>query len=283
MGVLFDTGNGKQEVKVFIHRPLGIQFSSTMPVVVKRLQQGSQARQLGVQVGWEVKAINGTPLAKSSVCQAFATLTEPTVAFRRCMPVRDRPLDKQSVAKLSTKLKEIKKTEVVAALKQYGFVAQTSKLWGSTGPLPELHLDMVGSSREISTSKRHTWYSMFCKVITGEGFSTRCWVVERRLAHIRALLHDPVKQELGEDYVQYFGKARFAHHGKPPGTTARVESWLAALSKAIHYRSLSPALVASILRFLEAPVLDEDAGRAMSEGEIVPSNVFIAKALNYLR
>merc|ERR1712008_136288 len=98
------------------------------------------------------------------------------------------------------------------------------------------------------------------------GSSIRRWVVERRLAHIRALLHDPVKRELGKEYDFHFRGAHFAHHGGPPGTTARMEAWLGALSRAIHAGELSPALVASILRFLEAPRLDEDAGQAISQG-----------------
>merc|ERR1711874_61456 len=49
--------------------------------------------------------------------------------------------------------------------------------------------------------------------------------------------------------------AHFAKRGGPRGTTKRLELWLAALAKVINKRSVSPALVALALRFLEAPEL----------------------------
>jgi len=75
-----------------------------------------------------------------------------------------------------------------------------------------------------------------------------------------------VKQELEEEYLHHFQTARFARRGGPPGTTAKIEAWLAALSKVINSGKLSPALVASILCFLEAPLLQEGVEQAIPEG-----------------
>eukprot|EP00419_Tripos_fusus_P005889 CAMPEP_0172685126 /NCGR_PEP_ID=MMETSP1074-20121228/20029_1 /TAXON_ID=2916 /ORGANISM="Ceratium fusus, Strain PA161109" /LENGTH=45 /DNA_ID= /DNA_START= /DNA_END= /DNA_ORIENTATION= len=44
--VVFGTTNGKEEIKVFTYLPLGLQFRPKMPVVIKRIQAGSQAEEL---------------------------------------------------------------------------------------------------------------------------------------------------------------------------------------------------------------------------------------------
>jgi len=272
--IVFGTADGREEARLFSHQPLGIQFGNSMPIVVKSVHLGGQAQQLGIQRSWKVHSINGLSLATMSFCEAVKTLAGPVTALPCCMLVRDPPFHATSVAEFSAKFKSvIKKTQVVSVLKQYGFVAQTSKLWGDTGPLPELKLGIVDGHRDVCSPTYHTWYSLVGKIIVGEVAFKRCWMVERRLAHVRAMLHDPVKQELGKDYVQYFGKARFAHHGGPPGTTVRMDSWLAALSNAICCRALSPKLVAFILIFLEAPLLDEDAGKVRMTDMPLSANV----------
>eukprot|EP00419_Tripos_fusus_P011064 CAMPEP_0172666238 /NCGR_PEP_ID=MMETSP1074-20121228/7690_1 /TAXON_ID=2916 /ORGANISM="Ceratium fusus, Strain PA161109" /LENGTH=381 /DNA_ID=CAMNT_0013482603 /DNA_START=1 /DNA_END=1146 /DNA_ORIENTATION=+ len=267
--LVFGTGNGERETKIFTHKPLGIQLGSKMPIVIKRLRLGSQAQQLGVKLGWQVHSINGTPLANMSFSEAITTLIESSASLRCFMLVRDPPLDAQSVARLRTKLGSTEAAAVVPVLQQYGFMAKHSKSWGTSGELPQLHLGMVDGHREISNPMHHTWYSIMGKLIVGRESPTRRWIVERRLAHVRALLYEPVKRELGIKYGHFFGKTPFAHHGRPPGTTARMASWLAALSKTIYCKALSPTLVASILRFLEAPLLDEDAGQTFSEAGVL--------------
>jgi len=265
--VIFCTRNGNEETKVFTERPLGMQFPNRMPIVIRRIREGSQAQQLGVEVGWTMHSVGCTPLAGMTISQACTMLRESSGPLPCCMLVRQPPLDAQSVPRLSAKLQSIGENEVVPFLKRLGFMASTANSWNTRVDQPKLHLGMVNGCRVISNPQHHTWYAIAGRVDAGEASSTRHWLVERRLAHIRALLHDPVKQQLGKAYTYYFEKARFAHHGAPPGTAMRIASWLAALSEAINIMALAPALVASILRFLEAPLLDENAGQAFSEGE----------------
>jgi len=179
----------------------------------------------------------------------------------RHMLVRKCPLEAKSTEQLSSKLKRVEEAEVVPFLQQFGFVAQNADAWGEKAQRPQLVLGVIDGHREKG---HHTWYAIIGKVQVAPGTtsSTRRWEVERRLAHMRALLHDPVKQELGKKYDFHFKGAHFPHHGGPSGTTARMEAWLGALSRTIHAGKLSPILVASVLSFLEVPQLDEDAGQA---------------------
>jgi len=220
-----------------------------------------------VQLGWEVLSLNGNSLAGMTFQDAYDIFVTSADSLPRCMLVRRCPLGAKSTQQLASKLKRVDEAEVVPFLLQFGFVALSADAWGDKAQRPELRLGVIDGHREKG-HPRHTWYSIIGKVqvTPGETSSTRRWVVERRLAHIRALLHDPVKRELGKEYDFHFKGGHFAHHGGPPGTTARMEAWLGALSRAIHAGELSPAIVASILRFLEAPQLDEDAGQAVSEG-----------------
>merc|ERR1712118_43560 len=95
----------------------------------------------------------------------------------------------------------------------------------------------------------HTWYEIQCHLAPG----CRHWTVHRRLSHIRRFLHDPVKSALGDCYPKWFDResARFASHGGPSGTTARLRNWLAALVANINNGNASPKLVALTLRFTE--------------------------------
>lgn len=265
--VVFRTKAGEQEAKVFTRQPLGMEFRRNMPIVINRLRGEGQADQLGVQLGWEVLSINGNSLAGMTFQDAYDIFVASADALPRCMLVRKCPLDSKSTDQLSAKLKRVEEAEVVPFLEQFGFVALSADAWGDKAQRPDLVLGVIDGHREKGHPS-HTWYAIIGKVqvTPGETTSTRRWVVERRLAHIRALLHDPVKRELGKEYDFHFKGAHFAHHGGPPGTTARMEAWLGALARAIHAGEVSPALVASILRFLEAPRLDEDAGQAIAEG-----------------
>jgi len=259
--VVFCTNSGKEETKVFTEQPFGMLFPDRMPIIIKRIRPGSPAEQLGVELGWTIQSIGCTHLAGKTIKEACDALREATRALHCCMLVRKPPLDAQSVTRLSAKFKSVGEADAVPILKRYGYVALTAKSWEMSVEQPELHLGMVDGYRVISTPEHHTWYAISGTVTAGKSSATRQWLVERRLAHIRTLLHDPVKQGLGKAYSQHFAKARFAHHGALPGTAMRLASWLAALSKAINSKALPPALVASILVFLEAPLLDENAGQ----------------------
>jgi len=223
LSMVFDTGSGKQETRVFTEQPLGLQFRSQMPITIKRIREGSQAEQLEVQLGWEVHSIGNKPLEGLTIAQASTLLRQGMAPLRRCMVIRRVPLDALSVADLSYKLKGITQAQVVPYLKQFGYNAQSARSWEPDAEHPELRLGMIDGHRKHGKCK-HTWYVLVGKMVATEVSSTHLWQVERRLAHIRAFLHDSVKQELGNAYNFYFETAHFAHFGGPPGTTARIGS-----------------------------------------------------------
>jgi len=263
--IVFRTTTGEEEARVFTQQPLGMEFRISVPIVINNVCGESQADQLGVQLGWEILSINGRALAETTFHDAYDILVRAAATLPRCMFIRRCPLEAKSTEQLSSKLKRVEEAEVVQFLQQFGFVALSADAWGEKAHRPELVFGIMDGHHEKG---RHTWYAIIGKVqiTSGTASSTRRWEVERRLAHIRALLHDPVKRELGKEYDFHFKGAHFPHHGGPSGTTARMEAWLGALSRAIYMGELSPALVASILSFLEAPQLDEDTAQAISEG-----------------
>jgi len=223
LSLVFDTGNGKQETRVFTEQPLGLQFRSKMPITIKRFREGSQAEELEVQLGWQVHSIGNKPLEGLTMAQAANLLRQGMAPLRQCMVIRRVPLDTPSVADLSDKLKGISQSEVVPYLKRFGYNAQSARSWEPDAEHPELRLGMIDGHRKHGKCK-HTWYVLVGKMVATEVSSTHLWQVERRLAHIRAFLHDSVKQELGNAYNFYFETAHFAHFGGPPGTTARIGS-----------------------------------------------------------
>jgi len=262
-----------QETMTFTEQPLGLQFRSKMPMVISKIQEGTQASQLGVMPGWTVHSINGKLVAGLTMFQAYNTLVQLSAPLRLCMLVRTTPLDAISVEELADKLKSAEEVPVVVFLKRHGFLAESATSWENNVERPVLQVEIDGH-REMGIAALHTWYTIVGKVITGEATSTRRWTVERRLAHVRALLHDPVKQELGDNYDDHFQCAPFALYGGLPGSTARMQSWLAALSKAIQAGAVSPALVVSILQFLEAPSLSEHRRQLVfPRAEPIPATV----------
>jgi len=172
---------------------------------------------------------------------------------------RDCPLSKTWVKNLKDAVGPIDLEEVPTYLKRYGFMTFSASKWPEATPnmKPMLTLGVIKGHREAGNPVLHTWYALRAR-ISMEGAKTWRWQVERRLEHLRKMLHDPVKLELAKTYDLHFGTARFAKHGGPPGTTARLEGWLAALAKVINEGSCSPQLVALTLRFLEAPEICPD-------------------------
>jgi len=223
LSLVFDTGNGKQETRVFTEQPLGLQFRSRMPITIKGFREGSEAEQLEVQLGWQVHSVGNKPLQGLTLAQASKLLRQGMAPLRQCMVIHRVPWETPSVADLSHKLKGISQSEVVPYLKRFGYNAQSARSWEPDAEHPELRLGMIDGHRKHGKCK-HTWYVLVGKMVATEVSSTHLWQVERRLAHIRAFLHDSVKQELGNAYNFYFETAHFAHFGGPPGTTARIGS-----------------------------------------------------------
>jgi len=260
--VTFVTAQGLKETKVFTRQPLGMQLRSTTPMVIKGIQKGSPADHLGVKVGWRLHAIAGDPMAGKNIYESYRTLVLSSAPLRRCMLVRPTPLKTASAGMLATKLKSDADVDVAQFLSKFGFVPPDAQSWGDHTSPPELRFTIDGH-REMGTPIYHTWYAIVGKLMAGQS-SARSWMVERRLVHVRSMLYEPLRREWGEqEYGRYFKDRPFPRRGAPPGTTARLQSWLTALSEAISFGAISPAFTASIFRFLEAPTLHEDAGQSV--------------------
>mmetsp|Transcript_7877 Transcript_7877/g.17361 ORF Transcript_7877/g.17361 Transcript_7877/m.17361 type:complete len:314 (-) Transcript_7877:100-1041(-) len=147
---------------------------------------------------------------------------------------------------------------IPAYLEVYGYEAQNAASWktapGATGvggegtQPPRLELSVAGHE-EI---EGHTRYTVLCS-LRGPCVSRLEWKVLRRLQELREDLHDSIKLQFGENYNELFQDSHFAHHGGVPGTTSRLRSWLSALAKHINSGQATPAIVARVLHYLEAP------------------------------
>mmetsp|Transcript_53804 Transcript_53804/g.125782 ORF Transcript_53804/g.125782 Transcript_53804/m.125782 type:complete len:309 (-) Transcript_53804:80-1006(-) len=147
---------------------------------------------------------------------------------------------------------------IPAYLEAYGYEAQSASTWrtapgavgigGETSQPPRLELSVSGHE-EIDG---HTRYTVLCS-LRGPCVSRLDWQVLRRLQELRENLHDSVKTQLAESYNELFQDSHFAHHGGVPGTTTRLRTWLTALATCINSGSATPAIVARVLHYLEAP------------------------------
>jgi len=265
--VTFVTAFGCKVTKVFTRRPLGMRFLSRMPIVIKGIQNGSPADQLGVKVGWQLHAIAGKPMTGKDIALFYRALVVSSAPLRSCMVVRPTPLKTASTELLAIQLKSHGDDDVVTLLSKFGFAPQDAQSWGGNTSPPELRFTTDGH-REMG-KPGHTWYAIVGKIIEGQS-SARSWMVERRLVHVRSMLYEPLRREWGDKkYSRYFKNRPFPRRGAPPGTTARLQSWLNAMSEAISFGATSPAFIASIFRFLEAPTLCEDAGQSMSDNAAI--------------
>lgn len=141
--------------------------------------------------------------------------------------------------------------EVPSYVQPYGYTALGPLQWQelTTGAArPTLSLKIVGHT-EIED---HTFYQVKCGLEAPPNLSLK-WRVARRLVHLREGLHDVLQGSLGEGYDAVFGEARFARRGGPPGTSARLEAWLDKLADHVNDGRASPATVALVLNFCEAP------------------------------
>mmetsp|Transcript_16249 Transcript_16249/g.30371 ORF Transcript_16249/g.30371 Transcript_16249/m.30371 type:complete len:265 (-) Transcript_16249:81-875(-) len=161
---------------------------------------------------------------------------------------------------------------VAPYLEAYGYQAADANAWqvppcadGSAERGTQLELGVVGHT-EVDG---HTWYTIVCSLAFGKDRGSLDWRVHRRLVQLREYLHAHVKTEMGEDtYQKHFADAHFARSGGLPGTTARLHTWCGALTACINTGRASPAVVALVLHFFEAPERDLDKCETMDDGDI---------------
>jgi len=154
-------------------------------------------------------------------------------------------------------------SDVPAFLRKYGLQASTAMDW--RGAPPELSLEVSGHT----VAGGHTVYQVECALgragsrpPAGAGPSASSsaaacrplsWTVARRLADLRAGLHDPVRKALGSSYGTYFCGVHFAHRLRPSGTTSRLDAWCRRLAYCVNSKLVPPAVAAETLRVLGAP------------------------------
>ena len=61
---------------VFKKKPLGLDFNRHMPVTIKHVRPGTHAEELGVQEGWQVKAIHGYDATRASFNDVYTALKD---------------------------------------------------------------------------------------------------------------------------------------------------------------------------------------------------------------
>lgn len=139
--------------------------------------------------------------------------------------------------------------ELVEALQFYGYFAQDGTRWrDQTMPVVRLRVKVHA---EVDG---HTCYMVECQLARlGEGQAPLSWSTLRRLKHLRAGLHDPLKRQLSEEYEKHFSATPFACRSGPPGTTSRLHAWFQSLAACMTAGYLSPVLTAHVLQMLEAP------------------------------
>jgi len=252
--VVFRRPDGQEEPKVFTTRPLGVEFVQKMPIVITKVE--GEASDIGVKRGWRVMAVGETLLDGMGFVDAYLHFKQASLHLRQDFIVRDCPVNQAAVSALKEKLGPVDPVEVPEYLKRFGYFASSHNAWESGGEQPQLWMGVIDGHKEKGTPYTHTWYALHSRLASA-GKPPYKWQVERRLAHLRACLHDPLRRELGRDYDRHFKNASFAHHAGPPGTTAKLEAWLSALAKVINGGKASPSLVAVTLRFFEAPDLTE--------------------------
>lgn len=146
-------------------------------------------------------------------------------------------------------------------LAKYGFTAANGSRWHTAedellaGPQPKGHPQLVVHISGHDKKEGHTFYNVDCALSYPTGFRTKInWTVQLRLCQFQKALHDPVKHLLGSSgYQQLFSSTPFAHRGGPPGTTARLDGWCTALSRAANTCHAPPRVTALFLQVLEIP------------------------------
>jgi len=143
--------------------------------------------------------------------------------------------------------------DTISFLEEYGYTPLDANAWkeqieGEAKPTPELKIQV---ERHIEISDC-TWYVMQCSLSLEDAFHIQ-WCPKRRCCHMRHLLHDEVKNRMGDEYPTHFASAPFAGRFSWPGTTERLDSWTKALAEYINTGTAPPSIVALTLSFLEPP------------------------------
>jgi len=274
--VLFQPPAGLPIWKSFRHKPLGIFYKVETPIVVTLVM--GEAENIGVQEGWEVLCVGDQDFKGLSFEECCKILWEGAEALSESVIRREYPPDAMSIATMIRWYRPESPSQAIQVLQGFGYSACGPRAWDVSVAQPCISLQLA--DKHVASScpgeKVHTWYELHCRLSSTTYTQDWIWVVPRRLLHLRRLLHDPVRLELGRTYHELFKADKFVRRGRPPGTSARLAVWLSSLARVMNECQLSPTLTASLLCFLEAPRVAEagwneallrgrDSARSMSQ------------------
>jgi len=72
--IVFIDENKEDKAITFDHQPLGMEFFTKAPLMIKELKPGSYAEEMGVQKGWKIKSVAGTDITRMWYKSASSTL-----------------------------------------------------------------------------------------------------------------------------------------------------------------------------------------------------------------
>merc|ERR550525_1088268 len=76
VAITFDVGDDKEEIRYAVKKPLGLGYAHTKGAPVNTVKPGMHAEELGIQLGWKIKALNGNLTAGKTVDQFKKELTD---------------------------------------------------------------------------------------------------------------------------------------------------------------------------------------------------------------
>jgi len=265
--VLFQPLAGSPIAKSFKHKPLGLFYRIQTPIIVTLVM--GEAEDIGVEVGWQILRVGDrdlTGLSFEAACRALwegaKDLTESSMIRRQYPP------DTASIANMILWWRPPAPSQAIEILQNIGYSAFGPKKWKDV-PQPRISLQLA-RKHALAASEgdgARGWYDINGRLSSDEFTQDWLWVVPRRQMHLRRILRDPVRLELGRAYDQHFKTEGFAAAGQPPSTPAQLGIWLATLAGVINACQLSPALTAAILCFLEAPQMGK-TNEALIRGQV---------------
>jgi len=217
-----------------------------------------EAEDIGVEVGWQILRVGDQDLVGLSFEAACRALWDGAKDLSESMIMRQYPPDTASIANMILWWRPPAPFQAVEILQSFGYSALGPKKWNDvTQPSIGLQLARKHVVAASDGDGGQAWYDIHGRLSSDAYTQDWLWIVPRRQMHLRRLLHDPVRLELGRAYDQHFKTERFAVSGRPPSTPVKLGTWLATLAQVINSCQLSPALTAAILCFLEAPQMVE--------------------------
>jgi len=261
--VLFQPLGGSPVEKIFKHKPLGIIYRIETPTVVSFVM--GEAEDAGVEAGWQIlrvgnQDING--MSFEAVCRAF---WEGAKDLTESLIMRDHPPDTTSIANMILWWRPPDPLQAAEILQTFGYSALGPTKWKDvTQPSVSLQLTRKHVIAGQESDGAHAWYDIHGRLSRDSYSQDWSWVVPRRQVHLRRLLHDPVRLELGGAYDHLFRTERSTPSPRPQSTAVKLGAWLKTLAELINSCRLSPALTAAVLTFLEAPQICETHTRNRS-------------------